>query len=401
MHRILPTRCNLDAPHRSLRSDPVAGGVIARVAFLALLIAGCGRHGFSEEGVFSAIPISEDSAVVGCTLDIRSDGPDSYAVMWHEYPAPDSDRHSVMFARLSTAGQVIAGPEVVETIEGRVRKMWLHLGETGGYQGFYRHSASGDLRAVSLDQDGRLKTVDDLFYVTDEAVLVRDDVGFSLFYEDGEHLHHGTISASGEMLSAPVDYDLPVGRDESGNDVLESPRAISTETGIHLVFEHSWGSQVGYARLDHSGNFIEGHLQDFGAHYGPSIADDGAGNMIMAWYDDDQLTEFALNKTGDPVWGGVRQEVALNRQESPTMSMVGGNGRIAMVWESDADTILPQIMFRDVGLEVSQVNEPEPIGTPGYAHSCPRIARGENHFGIAFRTEIDGEHRLFVGIRHD
>lgn len=374
---------------------------LAQVIFLALVMAGCGRHGFDEGGVFSAAPVSETSALVGCSIDIRSDGPDSYAVMWHEHPTPGSDLHTLVFARFDTSGTLTAGPEVVDTISSQVKKIWLHLGENNSYQAFFRENSTSTTRSLRLDRDGRLVSVEDLFSHPDGAFLVRNDAGFSLFFEEGAHLHMGTISATGKLESEPVDVDIPVATDEDGKNKMEHPRGVRTDTGIHIVFEHSWGESVGYARLDAAGKYLDGRIEDFGAHRSPSIASDGMGNLMLTWYDSEQLTEFALTESGDPLWAGVRQDVAMNRRESPTMAMTGGDGRIAMVWESDADTVLPQVLFRSVEVDVAAAVTPEPLGTPGHAHSCPSIARGDGHFGIAYRGEIDGEQRLFVGIRHD
>ncbi len=369
---------------------------------LAGLLAGCGRFGFDEGGVFSAVPVSDAQALVGCASALSGDGNDRYGVVWHEYPAPGGDRHSLMYARVDTGGTIVDGPTAIDNFSDEIAALWIHPVAEGGFLVFIRRASTNETRMAQIDANGRLVTARDIGDHPSDVFLIATDTGFALFYEDNHELHWAPMDAGGALLGEPAAVDIPVARDGEAN-ALEHPRVAYTQNGYHVAFSHAWGIGIGYAHLDRDAGYIDGWIADFGAHRNPQIAGDGDGNLAVTWYDGEQLTEYGLDAQGVPLWTGVRQIVAMNRQQSQTPVLAGGD-RIALVWESDAESVLPQIAFRPIDVS-SEANpneaSPELLSDSRFAHTCPQIARGAGHFGVAFRGAMDGGHRLLVGIRHD
>ena len=364
--------------------------------FIAAILPSCGRFGFSDDAV-QALPISDEDALVGCNSALVADPAGTgYAVVWHEYPAPGGDEHSLMFGHLYVNEVMDGLPMVVDRLSSEPNAMWL-FARANGYTVFYQRS--DDLYVDQLDATGQLQTSEYLGEHPETPVVVQTDAGFGVFFEVDHELYFTRLDAQG-VEAAPAVL-VPITPNIDGYPVLEHPSVVHTATGYHVVYEHSWGSGLGYAHVDEDGGIISEAVFDFGGHRYPQIATDEDGRMAVTWFEGEQLIEYGMDENGNALWGGVRQLVPMNRQESLTRDMSGGPGSVAMVWESDVDDLLPQIKFRYFGLDSVEPAGAETISNTRFGFDCPHIAAGDGHFGIAFRGQVEGSQQLYVRVRHD
>ncbi len=370
------------------------------VVTIIMLLPGCGRFGFDDQGPVQGLAASDPQALVGCANAIISDPTgQGYAVVWHEYPAPGGTEHSLMFAFVDSSERMLEGPLVIDRLDGVPTSLRIFTRENG-YTVFYRFSGGDTLYAVRLDATGQLQTHEAVGTYESTLFVVQNDSGFGVFFEEDNELYFAPLDEQAVEV-APVTL-VPVPPDANGDAVLEVARAVYLANGYHLVFEHRWGAGLGYLHLDDDGAIIDYTILDFGSHRSPQIATDGTGRMAVTWFEGEQLIEYGMDASGAPLWNGIRQLLPMNRQESLTRSMAGGAGQIALVWESDVDSVLPQIMFRFYGLDgIEAQGSAESISPSDYAFSCPHVAQGDEHSGIAFRGQVEGSQQLFVRVRHD
>ncbi|MEM9493708.1 MAG: hypothetical protein AAGC55_31455, partial [Myxococcota bacterium] len=135
--------------------------IILSAALVAMASAGCGRVGFDGDGAFAAVPVSDPQALVTCEISVASAGEDLYSVVWSEYPQPDGNQHSLLFAQVDTSGRVVTAPQVIDRAEHEIYDLRLFATESG-HVVFYRNSSGGSIDAADLGPDGALRSITDV-----------------------------------------------------------------------------------------------------------------------------------------------------------------------------------------------------------------------------------------------
>jgi hypothetical protein len=418
-----------------------ASGRVGPWAVALLLVAGCARSGFrgdSPDGVpYSAGDSGLDHDLDrDPDLDHRQDGdqgadfatrlsaPTSmvqgkqhyaiaaddtqYGVVWVEYPAGSYQRE-LLFATVSPAGEIIRAPERITGLTDGLRYVALLEGE-GGFLLFYQLADKSELEILRLLTAGPTLEVQE---VGDGASYVHLNI-FAAQDGPGAVFIRTTTCASGD----PSKYQVYLRRfDRTGSPLTEVrgpldchpdtqyyPKAVWTGSHYVVVWrDYRSGTRSYLARADPELGLLgepAAPVKNHGAtQYSPSLVWDGQGRLLASWEESGQLLHILLDDQGQPVWDDTHELIEGNRLESLDHEMAGGDGRVALVWESDRETVLTQI--RLATLKPAELAGPPAtfesrvISDPRFAFCCPRIARGPAGFGVVYRGAVEGGYGLF------
>jgi hypothetical protein len=374
---------------------------VLTVALCTAFATGCLRVDFEgADGPFiSAVEISDPISITRCPVSVATanDGK-SYGVVWSENA--EGDRLiSLMFARVSSSGQLLAGPTTIDTFDKSLLKVNLFPGTANSSEGFttiYTCSGDSDRRheVLQIDPEGDVLSIVDGGSYPGNSEVVANDSGFAVFSQRDYEVFMTTLDPNGEPLVTEAPVDLPLfGAMEP---TVENFDVVATSSGYHMVAALAWGASVIYAHLDGAGAIANAMELDFGSHHSPQIASDGAGRLAMAWFDSGSLTEYSIAEGGADGWVGVRQSIVPNRSASSQFDLSGGDGRVALAWRSDAEELLPQIMVQSYELDSGAAPQAQLLSDTTYGFSCPQVAFAGGEFSVAFRGAVDGSQQLFV-----
>lgn len=367
-------------------------------AALLLISAGCLRLDVGSDGpVLAATPVSDRSAIVRCPIAVSPTGDGaSYGVIWQEHV---SSWRELKFARVSGRGRVLTEPSEILPFDGSIDQLWLYP-SGDGFRAFY--ADGGHLYAVGVSQEGEAsRSSVDIGWYPEPARLVRTDEGFAFFYRSEGSLYMMLLDAEGVPTGEPR-VAMPTAEGEQ--IPMEEQQALFVAgSGYHLIWrDDDDGTDIAHARLDVDGELEQVERLDFGEHTDIQLVEDGLGRMVLSWLDGEgRLASFGMGADGARLWPSVQRFSEPNRRESLDYAMAGGDGSIGIAWESDAETVLPQIMLATYDADAPGRPEPLALTEPSYGFSCPSIARGPGSFAVAFRGEVRGAQRLFVDVYED
>ena len=347
-----------------------------------------GDHDF-----YRAIPLSEPESVVTAAMDVSaSDDGDRYGVIWQEY---QQGGQVVKFVEVSASGELVDEARDL-AIDRSLTTVWL-FPTARGYHAFY--TSEGKLYATEIPLDAPSAPEIEIGTYPASAVVVDTGAEFAIFYDSMRVLWLQRLAASGALYGDPATVFPP--NADPAMDVSEWPDVVYTATGFHLVWNDYWGGEIGYAHLDADGVPIISRSFDYGGHGSIQIASDGEDGLIVTWYDGDRLGSIAVSDDGTPIWPTPRYAVVGNRNQSFEYQANGGYGSVGVVWRSDAETLLPQIMLSSYRLGDSATDEARSLTLPDYGFSVPRVERGAGGIAVAFRGEVEGSQRLYLEITEE
>lgn len=366
---------------------------LACVGLVLVTASGCLRLDIegSEDPFVTATAVSDINSIATCPVSIAQRG-DRFGVVWQEYA---ESWRQLMFAEVSASGSLISGPSTMFPLDPGVQRVRLFTNDSG-YVAFYM--AEDEMWAAFVD--GPTGQPVNTGWFPGNAVVVQNNDGFAVFYESGYRIYIRDVDQTGAAIDE-ARLAMPVFKGEQA--AAESPYVIfDPATGYHLAWNNFWGSEVGYAHLDTNGNHVFSTGYDFGTHSNAQVATDGAGGVVLTWYDGEFIDEYAIDATDHvPMWAGVRRNIVGNRDESMDYAVTGGEGWIGLAWESDADTVLPQINMTRYQIGGDSSPAITPITSAEFSFACPQVARGSEEFGVAFIGEVDGGQRLYLETHGD
>jgi hypothetical protein len=360
-------------------------------------------------GLAAARLTSRGAVLVWGQHDVASDGT-SYAAAWVEHPPGDLSLRLV-FATVSPEGALVHGPILVTDLQKELSLVELFY-SGDHYVLFYRSDGSSEIIAA------RIKISSETLAITSGSAgsygyphLHARQGGFAVAYTknvtcpeqtSSEHqVYLRLLDADGLPASDPVRVEC------TGKRQLY-PKATWTGSRHFVIWtDYRSGTRVYYATLDQDLSSLQSPqlLQDLKATQSANgLASGGQGRVLASWTQGGKLWHLAATEEGAPLWSEAKPLIPENRLESLTNATAGGDGRVAVVWESDSDTVLTQIKLAafDLTLQTTpQALDAVLVSHLDYSFLVPRVARGPGGFGVTFWGQVEGERGLFFEVVPD
>jgi hypothetical protein len=348
---------------------------------------------------------AEGALLVEGRHSVAPDGKGNYALAWIEIPAGEA-KQRVVFAVVSPQGKVLAGPdEIVPLDKGQTFIRLFHTG--AGFVLFRNDDGSSHVTAVSFSAPAAgailAKSTDVGGYY--QPALYPTDTGFVVLSASQATCASGQTAPANQVRARPLD---PEGVPTTGSVLVECtgerqlyPQGVWTGSRHFVIWtDYRSATRVRGVSLDKDLKPVapsEVLWEQGGTQSVAGLAHDGEGNLLASWTKSGHLWHLALSEDGTPLWSEAVQLIPDNRLESLTNEMTGGGGRVAVVWESDAQTVLTQIrlLLIDPGAAAPQALAPVLLTHLDYGFLYPHAARGSSGYGVSFLGEVAGNRALY------
>jgi hypothetical protein len=334
-----------------------------------------------------------------------------YAVAWVAVPGTSSERQ-LMFARVSTTGEIVDGPAKVMPFDVSPTSLRLFAHGDGYRLWFRRRSTSSTIWGVRLDGKGApmglVEELDESRSTGCDSALAVDysGDGFGLLvekYDSDEELYrvHFRRFSSDLVPLAPSE----VVAEASSHQSCPSLTWIAKPQSGEGVFLGLWRQSERIQRvvLDAAGAVVAEvtALFDNGeSQQGPSAVPDRQGGALALWWG--SYTTSPLMLRLDPVdasWSGPARLLPDNRSESLDLTLAAQDGQALIVWQSNTETALPVIRAGWFDLsDATELQNRTLISDASHSFWSPQAVTGEEEIALLFTGAVMGSERLYFRI---
>jgi len=367
----------------------------------------CARAGFPEAsqgeeqrevGPFHARPLSDADAVLHSHTMFASADRQGFALVWTDMP-PRALQLRLNFALLNAQGGVTLRREGVFFFEaGYHPSRWWLRPSGDGYLLFY-HSEDW-LHALRFNGEGWLQEqLEDIAGNMVQPSLFSTPQGFGCAFRRLEDSYYQIklqqLAPDGIAQGGLVQ----IGATDSHQ---HSPQVVTTSQGLLASWYQGSPAHLLAVPLDETGGELAPANRpwtDESEMRSHRLISVDTGHVLATWTDlEDRLRAGLLDQNGQALWAEPIELIEPNRVESLSWTMRRYDGRLALAWESDVDSVVNELRFRWLEPTASAPNfgEVETLTDPGYEYCCPGMTTNDRALAISFIGWHDGGKRLYL-----